>query len=135
MILDDCNETRKKIAKIKAEKYLERAETLYEKNLLDQKSTFIFSTLPSDDTTNSTIPDVKSLERPLSNLSKYTVTKVFSTKLIMQVQDVTSRCNFVMKVVWFDHNKSIFLPQNILYMVDLVAYFQSENALYLLLKP
>lgn len=127
---NDKNLVRKTIAKEKVKKYLEKAEEIYENYILkqnDENSTEICLSNSSGKVF---------LERPINHLSKYKVVKIIEN--VMQVQDVTDKQFYIMKVIQKPSSncsaKSIFLPQNIPFMVSLVNYSQSDNAVYLLLK-
>lgn len=65
----------------------------------------------------------------------------------MQVQDVTDKCLYIMKSIdkplnnsnlntnlSIMHTHSIFLPQDVPYMVKLLGFFQSDTTIYLLLR-
>lgn len=122
---NDSNDYRKKIAKQKAGKYLERAEQLYEVHILNQDETDFIDTSKVDNET-------KNMERPMNQLSRFKVIKILD--YVMQIQDVTNKQCYVLKVIWkHSPNRFIYLPQNILYGVPLIGYFQSDDAIYLLL--
>lgn len=122
---NDTNLSRKTIAREKIKKYLEKAEEIYENFILNQNE---------ENLTEISGPEF--LERPINHLSKYKVVKIIEN--IMQVQDVTDKQFYIMKVIQKPSSncpeKIIFLPQNIPFMVSLVNYSQSDNAVYLLLK-
>lgn len=127
----DINEKRKRIAKTKAQKYLEKAEQLYENHILhlEQKDAYFIEDANED---LNELESISSLERHCSNLSKYKVIKV--NKRIMQVQDCTDKKIYVIKVIWKSHtNRILFMPQKIPYMIPLINYFNTENAIFLLL--
>lgn len=122
----DSNEKRKRIAKTKAGKYLERAEMLYENHIaLLQEETFVFEDPTVDDT-----PSVLALERPVNNLSRFKVIGVTDYK--MRVQDCTDKKFYVLKSIFKDSNCAILLPQSIPFMVKLVSYYTAENSIFLL---
>ncbi|KAL9697170.1 hypothetical protein quinque_000611 [Culex quinquefasciatus] len=130
----DANAARKKMAKEKTCKYVTRAEEIYEKYLLHQEDDAILQLSPIclDDPSSP----IQLLERPLNYLSRYKVVRVLEGR-VMQVQDVTDRKFYVMKGIrkpagGFSQASS--LPYNVPYMVPLVAYFQSESSVFLLLK-
>jgi hypothetical protein len=131
---NDVNEYRKRIAKQKAGKYLERAEKLYDNHILNQDETdFIFgATVTETDSSDELCNNIKNLERPFNQLSRYKVIKILDH--VMQIQDVTSKKCYAMKTIWkHSPTRSIFLPNKVLYMVPLIAYFQSDDAIFLLL--
>lgn len=127
---NDNNLVRKTIAKEKVKKYLEKAEEIYENYILKQNDE------NSTEICLSNSCGTVFLERPINHLSKYKVVKIIEN--VMQVQDVTDKQFYIMKVIQKPSSncsaKSIFLPQNIPFMVSLVNYSQSDNAVYLLLK-
>ncbi|XP_055698366.1 ribosomal protein S6 kinase delta-1 isoform X2 [Phlebotomus papatasi] len=120
----DRDVERQQMAKEKASKYLKRAERVCENHIVRKPKNFS----PSD-------TEPYSLERPLSNLSRYKVMKI--VERVMQVQDVTDKKIYIMKAIEKPPSSSLFLgaflPHKIPYMVPLIAYFQSESSIYLLL--
>lgn len=127
---NDTNEKRKRIAKTKAQKYLEKAEQLYENHILLQQENEFFIE-DADDNESQTI---SSLERPFSNMSKYKVIQV--NERIMHVQDCTDKKMYVIKVIWKSHtNRILFMPQKIPYMMPLLSYFTTNNNAIFLLLP
>lgn len=125
---NDLNERRKRIAKTKAQKYLEKAEQLYENHIIQQQELDFFIEDADDNETQS----ISSLERPISNLARYKVIKI--NDRIMNVQDCTDKKMYVIKVIWKSHtNRVLFIPQKIPYMVPLISYFSTENIIFLLL--
>lgn len=132
-VSDDTNVTRKKIAKEKTCKYVSRVEEIYERFLLYQEDDQVLQLSPiSLDDPSSPI---LLLERPLNYLSRYKVVHVVDGR-VMQVQDVTDKKFYIMKGIrkppGFCH--AMFFPHDVPYMVPLVAYFQSESSVFLLLK-
>lgn len=130
---NDTNVTRKKIAKEKTCKYVSRVEEIYERFLLYQEDDQVLQLSPiSLDDPSSPI---LLLERPLNYLSRYKVVHVVDGR-VMQVQDVTDKKFYIMKGIrkppGFCH--AMFFPHDVPYMVPLVAYFQSESSVFLLLK-
>lgn len=124
---NDNNEKRKRIAKTKAAKYLERAEMLYENHIAQlQEENFLLEAATIDD-----MPSVLALERPVNNLSRFKVTGV--TDYIMRVQDCTDKKFYVLKNIYKDSNCTISLPQSIPFMVKLISYYKTESSLFLLL--
>lgn len=123
----DVNEKRKRIAKTKAGKYLERAELLYENHIVQlQEECFVFEDPAIDDTAS-----VLALERPVNNLSRFKVIGVSDYK--MRVQDCTDKKFYVLKSVFKDSKSTILLPQSIPFMVKLISYYTAEHSLFLLL--
>lgn len=125
---NDTNERRKRIAKTKAQKYLEKAEQLYENHILRQQETDFFI----EDANADEIQSIASLERPINNMSKYKVIQV--NNRIMHVQDCTDKKIYIIKSIWKSHtNRVIFMPQKIPFMIPLLSYFATENVIFLLL--
>ncbi|XP_064549427.1 ribosomal protein S6 kinase delta-1 isoform X2 [Drosophila montana] len=135
----DANEDRKFIAKAKIAKYLARADDIYA-NFLSSgaarngKRKLQFQ-LSLDETDN-----VSQLECPWNQLAKYKVLQVLGER-VMQVQCITqplSQPTAVMKGIEKPASnsptQSIFLPQRVPYMCQLLAYFQSDQKIFLLLK-
>lgn len=135
---DDCNEERKLIAKTKVNKYMVRAEDIFERFLSnlenDNKNNFQLSIDMTDDT--NTAPSSLYLERPWNHLAKYKVLRIIDT--VMLVQNVTDKTVFIMKGIEKPSSNSpaqtVFLPQNIPFMVNLTAFFQSEQKIFFLLQ-
>lgn len=80
------------------------------------------------------------LERPWNHLAKYKVLKILRES-VMQVYCVTEpepRTTYVMKGIEKPSSnvptQTVFLPQHVPFMVDLLAFFQSEQKIFLLLK-
>ncbi|XP_049529898.1 ribosomal protein S6 kinase delta-1 [Anopheles darlingi] len=141
---DDANVTRRRIAKEKSGKYVSKAEEIYERYLREAEEQGnrageqpelgpIFPDDPSS--------PIQLLERPLNYLSRYKVVKVIGT--VMQVQDVTDKQFYIMKSIRRPLPSSAGLPipsaavfpQDVPYMVPLVAYFQStDGCIFLLLR-
>lgn len=123
----DNNEKRKRIAKTKAGKYLERAEMLYENHIAQlQEENFLF-----EDSAEEDMPSVLALERPYNNLSRFKVTGI--TDYLMRVQDCTDKKFYVLKNVYKDSNCTISLPQSIPFMIRLISYYKTESSIFLLL--
>lgn len=130
----DVIEDRKCIAKEKTKKYLARAEQIYEQYLTNDET----ETTISDhvDSSNATFTHELSIERPIDQLSQFKVIKILET--VMQVQHTMDKEIFIIKAIEKPSSNNlpqmICLPRNIPFMVNLVAYFQSEATIYLLLQ-
>lgn len=123
----DSNEKRKRIAKTKAGKYLERAEMLYENHIVQfQEESFVF-----EDPLVKDQPSVLALERPVNNLSRFKVVGI--SDFIMRVQNCTDKKFYVLKNVYKDSSCIISLPQSIPFMVKLISFYKTENSVFLLL--
>jgi len=125
---NDTNEARKRIAKTKASKYLEKAEQLYENYILEEEENeFLIEDIDTKETQS-----IASLERPLNHMSRYKVIQI--KERIMKVQDRTDKKIYILKVIWkTNSHKVLFMPQNIPFMCSLLSYFHSENVIFLLL--
>lgn len=123
----DTNEKRKRIAKTKAGKYLERAELLFENQIANlEEETFLLEIPTFED-----IPSVLALERPVNNLSRFKVIGI--SDYVMRVQDCTDKKFYVLKNVYKDVNGTISLPQSIPFMVKLISYYKTDCSVFLLL--
>ncbi|XP_053669952.1 ribosomal protein S6 kinase delta-1 [Anopheles nili] len=131
---DDSNVTRRKIAKEKSCKYVAKAEEIYGR-YLERDGNAPLSPIAYDDPSSP----IQLLERPLNYLSRYKVVKVIGT--VMQVQDVTDKKFYIMKSIrrpspgGIPFSSAAVFPQDVPYMVPLVAYFQStDGGIFLLLR-
>ncbi|XP_058118702.1 ribosomal protein S6 kinase delta-1 [Anopheles ziemanni] len=139
---DDANVTRRKIAKEKSCKYVSKAEEIYELHLQQTgagggSAVQDLGPISYEDPSSP----IQLLERPLNYLSRYKVVKVIGT--VMQVQDVTDKKFYIMKSIrrpppatggtWL--SSAAVFPQDVPYMVPLVAYFHStDGSIFLLLR-
>ncbi|XP_050341382.1 ribosomal protein S6 kinase delta-1 [Bactrocera neohumeralis] len=143
---DDTNDDRKFIAKAKISKYLARADDIYEKILTNNSKVGVWHGTRnfqlSIDVTECTVDGRLSvyLERPWNHLAKYKVLKILGES-VMQVYCVTEpepRTTYVMKGIEKPSSnvptQTVFLPQHVPFMVDLLAFFQSEQKIFLLLN-
>lgn len=130
----DSNAERKRIVKEKVTKYLARAEDIFENFVLKQQNDDFL--LLSGKTEQSFEHVTANFERPLNYLSRFKVIKVVDG--LQQVQDVTDKKVYMLKVIQkppsMQASRLIFLPQEANYMVPLVTYCQSSDAIFLLLK-
>lgn len=124
---NDTNENRKRIAKTKAEKYLERAESLYENQISQSQDneTFIIEQVNQEPCENST-----ALEMPLMKLSDYKLVSI--NNCLMRVKDTNNKF-YILKTFRKDSHSTISFPKNIPYMVKLINYFKTEDSVFLLL--
>lgn len=129
-IPDEPDDSRRRIAKVKVDKYLSRSENIY-KHFLGP---------PRNDHTISEAPTVavgsSNRELPLHQLSKYKVIRVLDEN-VMAVQEVMTRRFFVIKSIdrTEDWGQGIEGGNDVAYMVHLVAYFVAECVIFLLLQP
>lgn len=142
---DDNSEERKFIAKAKISKYLARADDIYERFLKHSHRTLTSS--PKNnfqlalDVSGNTTSDSSGLylERPWNHMVKYKVNRLLGNK-VLHVTCITEplKPSYVMKGIEKPSSNSptqtVFLPQHIPYMVDLLAFFQSDQKIFLLLK-
>lgn len=133
----DANEERKFIAKAKVAKYLARAEEIHANFLaLNCPTKKLQFQLSLDLTDNGCVAQ---LECPWNQLARYKVLQVLQER-VMQVQCVTKPqqpaaiMKGIEKPASHSLTQSIFLPQQVPYMVQLLAYFQSEQKIFLLLR-
>uniref|UniRef100_A0A1A9X222 Protein kinase domain-containing protein n=1 Tax=Glossina brevipalpis TaxID=37001 RepID=A0A1A9X222_9MUSC len=142
---NDNDEERKFIAKSKIIKYLARADDINEKFLKNPNRNVSSSLLGNFQLTvdiagNNDINATNFyLERPWNHMAKYKVLRVLGDKvLLVQCVTETQKPQYVMKGIEKPSSnsptQSIFLPQHVRYMVDLVAFFQNEQKIFLLLK-
>ncbi|XP_058978560.1 ribosomal protein S6 kinase delta-1-like [Musca domestica] len=143
---DDLNDDRVYIARAKISKYLARAEDIHERFLKNSQRSIasIFSTsnfqlaLDVSCNTNSESSGFY-LERPWHHMAKYKVNALLGNKVLL-VSCITEplKPQYVMKGIEKPSSNSptqtVFLPQHIPYMVDLLAFFQSDQKIFLLLK-
>ncbi|XP_001359970.2 ribosomal protein S6 kinase delta-1 [Drosophila pseudoobscura] len=131
----DSNEERKFIAKAKISKYLARAEEIHANFLANSAKKLHFQL--SLDMADST--SVAQLECSWNQLAKYKVVQVLDER-VMQVQCITEPqqpaaiMKGIEKPASHSLTQSIFLPQQVPYMAQLLAYFQSDQKIFLLLR-
>lgn len=142
---DDNSEERKFIAKAKISKYLARADDIYERFLKNSHRTLTSSPRNNFqlaiDVSGNTASDSSGLylERPWNHMVKYKVNGLLGDK-VLHVSCITEplKPSYVMKGIEKPSSNSptqtVFLPQHVPYMVDLLAFFQSEQKIFLLLK-
>ncbi|KAH8310496.1 hypothetical protein KR044_001681 [Drosophila immigrans] len=135
----DANEDRKFIAKAKIAKYLARADEIHA-NFLRNSSGGSSNRKLQFQLSVDEVDNVTQLECAWNQLAKYKVLRVLGQR-VMQVQCITlpqSQPTAVMKGIEKPASnsptQSIFLPQRVPYMAQLLAYFQSEQKIFLLLK-
>ncbi|KAJ6635409.1 Ribosomal protein S6 kinase-like 1 [Pseudolycoriella hygida] len=125
----DVVEARKRIAKEKAKKYLARAEQIYEQYFTNDETNIA-------NNIDASISNESSIERPIDQLARFKVIKILES--VMQVQDSKDKEIFIIKAIEKPSSNNlpqmICLPRNIHFMVNLLAYFQSEATIYLLLQ-
>ncbi|SPP83852.1 blast:Ribosomal protein S6 kinase delta-1 [Drosophila guanche] len=131
----DSNEERKFIAKAKISKYLARAEEIHA-NFLANSAKKLHFQLSLDVADSASVPQ---LECSWNQLAKYKVVQVLDER-VMQVQCITQPqqpaaiMKGIEKPASHSLTQSIFLPQQVQYMAQLLAYFQSDQKIFLLLR-
>lgn len=106
----DVREERKRIAKDKIQKYLARAEQIHDQHIANGCDEVDAAFTENGDSTNTirtseskwsvaSVAEEYSMELPINQLCKFKVIKVLQT--VMQVQDVTDKKVYIMKVSFF----------------------------------
>lgn len=69
-----------------------------------------------------------------NELSHFKVLKTFGN--IMQIQDMHTKNVYIMKSIWKlnEKNEEYYLPSNFPFMASLIAYYESDTCVYLLLE-
>ncbi|XP_055375180.1 ribosomal protein S6 kinase delta-1 [Condylostylus longicornis] len=133
---DEMNEERKFIAKAKVAKYMARSDEIYEKFILHRENEKKLSFQLSIDMCEDSTIETAYLERPWNQLSRFKVMQIIDS--VLQVQDVTDKSTYILKGIekpsYNSKAQSIFLPQGVPYMVELIGYFQSADKIFLLLR-
>ncbi|XP_075145393.1 ribosomal protein S6 kinase delta-1 isoform X2 [Haematobia irritans] len=139
---EDQNDDRVYIARAKIAKYLARAEDIYDRFLKISHRSIAATVSTSNfqlaiDVSGNTNSDTSGLylERPWNHMAKYKVKSLLHNKVLL----VSSNNNsYVMKGIEKPSSNSatqtVFLPQHVPYMVDLLAFFQSDQKIFLLLQ-
>ncbi|XP_032593222.1 ribosomal protein S6 kinase delta-1 isoform X2 [Drosophila grimshawi] len=135
----DANEDRKFIAKAKIAKYLARADEIHA-NFLRSDSMRNNGRKLQFQLSLDEVDNVSQLECAWNQLAKYKVLQVLGQR-VMQVQCITQPQTQPMAIMKGiekpasnSPTQSIFLPQRVPYMCQLLAYFQSDQKIFLLLK-
>lgn len=125
----ELDDSRRRIAKSKVDKYLSRCENIY-RHFLDPRNDHTISQAPTSAVGSS------NRELPLHQLSKYKVIRVLDEN-VMAVQEVVTRRFFVIKSIdrTEDWGQGLEGGHDVAYMVHLVAYFVAECVIFLLLQP
>lgn len=116
----DVRIERQRIAKDKIQKYLNKAERLYEE--------FIAIDDGGGRIVVADVDDCK--EFPIEQLAAYKVIKLVGS--VMLVQCRTNHSVFIVKAI--ERQPSLKFPVNVPYMVALKGYFRSDTNVYLLLQ-
>jgi ribosomal protein S6 kinase-like len=95
-VKSDKDDSRRKIVKSKISKYLEHAEEIFQKHILNCRDD-LFSNVELGGGLTLDNSEVKNLERPLNYLARYKVVNILSG--LMQVLDVTTKICYIMKVI------------------------------------
>lgn len=125
----DVREERKRIAKDKIQKYLARAEQIHEQYLANGIDELDGTDNSRRDSTNAvrtsesrwsiaSVAEEYSMELPINQLSKYKVIKVLQS--VMQVQDVTDKKVYIMKVSFIKIIKNNIIPTSSFILVNTI---------------
>lgn len=123
---DDKNHDRKQLVRYKKQKYMLRAEKLYNMYLAPEVRNLTNISEQSEEVLPS---------RPMSDLYKYKVMKVIGSGMLVihsELQQV-----FYIKVINKTTkflNENLILPENVPFMVKLHNYYNCDNALFLVLE-
>ncbi|CAG9764913.1 unnamed protein product [Ceutorhynchus assimilis] len=125
---DDSDYDRKQMVKYKTEKYLIRAEKIYNMYLAPEIRDLNLQK-------KEQIDEPKIVKGPLYNLYKYKVIKIISPSGMLVLHSERQQLYYIKvihKTVQFLNNHLI-LPENVPYMVKLINHYNSDNALFLVL--
>lgn len=129
-VKDDKNVERKDMIRHKIEKYLLRAEKIYNLHLsLESKRIQNYMSLNQVEDSNDVVTQSE------SDLYNYKVVKVIGSGML--VLHAGSQKLFYVKVIHKASkfsNDRLFLPENVPYMVKLHTYYNCENAIFLVLE-
>ncbi|KAJ8925910.1 hypothetical protein NQ315_009762 [Exocentrus adspersus] len=123
---DDPNYDRKQMVRYKTNKYLIRAEKLYNMYLAPEIKNIQVSNETAEQTTT---------KRPLFDLYKFKVVKIVGTGMLVLHSELQQL--FYIKVIHKTTeflNENLILPENVPYMVKLHYHYNCENALFLVLE-
>ncbi|XP_050297155.1 ribosomal protein S6 kinase delta-1 isoform X2 [Anthonomus grandis grandis] len=126
---DDPDYDRRQMVRYKTEKYLIRAERIYNMYLAPEVKEL---QLQQQEPVQK--PNV--MKGPLYNLYKYKVIKIISSTGMLALHSEQQQLYYIKvihKTVQF-LNTHLILPENVPYMVKLVNHYNSDNALFLVLE-
>lgn len=126
---DDTDYERKRMVRYKTEKYLNRAEKIYNMYLAPEVRNLYTERLEEKEKPNV-------VKGPLFNLFKYKVIKIISFSGML-VLDSEQQQSYYIKVIYKTVqflNEYLILPENVPYMVKLVNHYNCENALFLVME-
>ncbi|XP_018571018.1 ribosomal protein S6 kinase delta-1 isoform X2 [Anoplophora glabripennis] len=123
---DDPNYNHRQMVRYKANKYLIRAEKIFNMYLAPEvKNLQLVEETPEQATT----------KRPLFDLYKFKVVKIISSGMLVLHSELQQL--FYIKVIHKTTeflNENLVLPENVPYMVKLHYHYNCENALFLVLE-
>ncbi|KAL1501633.1 hypothetical protein ABEB36_006928 [Hypothenemus hampei] len=128
-VKEDPDYDRKRLVRYKTEKYLIKAEKIYNMYLAPEIKDLQLQT--TEETENGSV-----IKGPLYNLYKYKVIKIISTSGMLVLHSEEQQLYFVKvirKPVQFS-NSNLVLPRNVPYMVKLINHFNTENSIFLVLE-
>ncbi|XP_044263712.1 ribosomal protein S6 kinase delta-1 isoform X2 [Tribolium madens] len=128
---DDKNYDRRQVVRYKTDKYLLRAEKIYNMHLAPEVQSLKQITESEENGQN---PD-QYVQRPISELYKYKVVRVIASGMLVLHSELQQL--FYIKVIHKTMkflNENLILPENVPYMVKLYNYYNCENALFLVLE-
>ncbi|KAJ3648539.1 hypothetical protein Zmor_020334 [Zophobas morio] len=128
---DDKDYERRQMVRYKTDKYLIRAEKIYNMYLATEVQNLKQIT-KNEDTRKH---DDRYLQRPISDLYKYKVVRVIASGMLVLHAELQQL--FYIKVIHKTMkflNDNLILPENVPYMVRLHNYYNCENALFLVLE-
>ncbi|XP_064211866.1 ribosomal protein S6 kinase delta-1 isoform X2 [Tribolium castaneum] len=128
---DDKNYDRRQIVRYKTDKYLLRAEKIYNMHLAPEVQSLKRITESEENGQNAD----QYVQRPISDLYKYKVVRVIASGMLVLHSELQQL--FYIKVIHKTMkflNDNLILPENVPYMVKLCNYYNCENALFLVLE-
>ncbi|RZC38223.1 ribosomal protein S6 kinase delta-1, partial [Asbolus verrucosus] len=129
---DDKNYDRRQMVHYKTEKYLIRAEKIYNMYLSSEiKNLKQIAETEEEDHQK----DEHCIQRPISDLYKYKVVKIVGSGMLVLHSELQQLfyIKVIHKTVKF-LSEHLVLPENVPYMVKLYNYYNCENALFLVLE-
>uniref|UniRef100_A0AB74UL61 Ribosomal protein S6 kinase delta n=1 Tax=Euwallacea interjectus TaxID=321055 RepID=A0AB74UL61_9CUCU len=127
---DDPDYDRRQMVRYKTNKYLIRAERIYNMYLAPEIRDLHLHRGEEKDKPNI-------IKGPLYNLYKYKVIKIISQNGMLVLHSEQQKIYYVKvihKSVQFSNSALLALPQNVPYMVKLVSHYNSDNAIFLVLE-
>ncbi|KAH1006400.1 ribosomal protein S6 kinase delta-1 isoform X2 [Dendroctonus ponderosae] len=125
---DDPNYDRRRMVRYRTEKYLIRAEKIFNMHLAPEVKELNLQK-------GEPLAKPLVLKGPLYNLYKYKVIKIVSSSGMLALHCELQQLFFIKvihKTVQF--SRDLILPENVPYMVKLISHCSSDNAIYLILE-